>query len=111
MSLKPIKLETVDAKAARVLMAHGRASNMLRTFDESERAALAELCDENGTLVDGASEGFRKVLMAYNDRLKAVDADAEGETVTVQVSEGKSAVLRAAELVASANPAEVEADE
>lgn len=100
MSLKPIKLDSVDARAQRVIVAHGRAPNLLRAMDDSEKASLAALVDEDGNLKENAGDGFREVLVAYNERRKATDASLEGEPVSVHVSEGKSAVVKAAELVA-----------
>ncbi len=94
MSLTPPRFDTVAARAARVLVAHGRAPNMLRSLDDAERAALASLVDEHGTLAEGAAEGFRDVLLAYNDRLKAVDADLAGEPVSVYVPEGEAAAVK-----------------
>lgn len=97
MSLKQQKLDTVDARAARVIAAHGRAPNFLRALNDEEKAALATLVDEDGNFQENAAAGFRDALVAYNDRLKATDASLEGEPVSVHVSEGKSAVVRAAE--------------
>lgn len=95
MSLKPHKFDTVEARAQRVIVAHGRAPNLLRSLDPDLVVALAGLCDEDGNLVPTAlanvespdepgtlqqvevdvREAFRLVLVEHNERQKAVVDD------------------------------------
>jgi hypothetical protein len=59
------QLDSVDAKAAHVIMAHGRAPNLLRNMDDQERADLAALVDDAGNLLEGAGERFRLLLISH----------------------------------------------
>lgn len=67
------------AKAVHVLRTRGRAPVCLRAMDDGEIAALAALVGANGLLLPGAVEKYRLIMVEHNERLKATDAEFDGD--------------------------------
>lgn len=67
---------TNEQKAARVLAACGRTPGEVGTYAKHVEA-LAEFCDDAGTVQPGAREAWRAAYQAVLADNKATDADAE----------------------------------
>lgn len=69
-------METI-LKVRKVLRSQGRSVNEEALFSEEELQALAELCDDDGTVSPHVREGFDAIVAARNERLADGKATAE----------------------------------
>ncbi len=79
--MKPKQFKTTDAKAARVFAQLGKAPNCAASFGVDERVEVAKLCNDDGSLNEGAREAFRLLLVEHYAENKAtVEAVESPET-------------------------------
>ena len=78
---------TQDQRINRVMSCCGKAPRSAWALDETERAAVAALCGDDGLLLAGGQEKFRAIMVEHYERRKATDAELEVPVVAEAVSE------------------------
>lgn len=98
---KPLLFGTPEERVARVIVANGRAPDLINEFSDDEKAELAGMITPDGKLLpgtvteqDGAEvevsprEAFRLFMVRHYDARKATDAADERPIVADAAVEG-----------------------
>jgi hypothetical protein len=98
---RPLLFGTPEERVARILVANGRAPDLINEFSDDEKAELAAMITPDGQLLpgtvteaDGAEvevsprEAFRLFMVRHHEAKKATDATDDRPPVADAVVEG-----------------------